>query len=69
MTEDEKVFGKGVWVHCNQHGRAHLTGWCTVSPSEKTKLDTAGTHAEAQRAAQDECRQKGLWLYADTKRT
>lgn len=60
LTEDARVFGKDAWVHCGSHGRPHTTGWCTVSPANKTLL-TAKAHAPAM----DECRRRGLWLYED----
>ena len=45
-TEDEMVFGKDAWVYCNQHMKAHQTGWCTVSARDKVGLGVA-TAAEA----------------------
>lgn len=60
-TEDQEVFGKDVFVHCDSHGRPHLTGWCGVSPTKKTLLESK-TYVDAV----TECREKGLWLYQDT---
>lgn len=42
---DDTVFGVP-FVFCNQHLRAHGTGWCTVSNVEKVTL-RATTHGEA----------------------
>lgn len=55
---DNEVFGDNVFVHCDSHGAPHRTGWCTVSVSEKTLLEST-TYAEAV----DECKARGLWLY------
>jgi hypothetical protein len=57
---DNEVFGDNVFVHCDSHGAAHETGWCTVSVREKTLL-TATTLVEAEK----ECKERGLWLYRD----
>lgn len=59
--EDARVFGVGAWVYCNQHMRPHLTGWCTVSPRNKTKLD-----ATNDKAAYEECRLKRFELFGES---
>ena len=61
--EDARIFGENVWVYCDQHMRPHLTGWCTVGPRNKTKLD-----ATDMKAAFQECRDKGYELYEDLQR-
>jgi hypothetical protein len=60
LTEDEQAFGVGAWVYCNQHMRAHQTGWCSVSPRDKVGLGVA-----TGREAYDKCREWGFALYAD----
>lgn len=40
VTEDEKEFGVDAIVYCKQHLRPHATGWCTVSNSDKVKLES-----------------------------
>jgi len=42
MTDDERVFGRDAWVYCTQHVKAHLTGWCSVSPNDKIGLGVYG---------------------------
>lgn len=59
-TEDEIAFGKGAWVYCNQHMRAHQTGWCTVANRDKVGLGVSTVQE-----AEDKCRQWGFPLYAD----
>ncbi len=59
-ADDFTVFGDCV-VYCNQHLAPHRTGWCTVNPKNKTKLDAT----EVDAAAADECRAKGFKLYSD----
>jgi len=59
-TEDVIAFGKDAWVYCNQHLKAHETGWCTVSPRDKVGLGVK-TAAEAY----EKCRAWGFVLYAD----
>jgi hypothetical protein len=57
-TEDELAFGRKAWIYCDQHMAAHMTGWCTVSNSNKIRLDASnGNDARA------ECERKGLKLY------
>jgi hypothetical protein len=58
MTEDAKHFGENVFVYCSQHLRPHSTGWCTVSVSNKIKLD-----ATDEVAAYAECEAKGYKIY------
>jgi len=48
------------WVYCDQHLRAHITGWCTVSLRNKTLLAANG-HVQAIQ----ECRERGFKLYDD----
>lgn len=60
MTEDEREFGSGVWVYCNQHLRPHQTGWCGVDNRNKTRL-LATSYADAV----VECRARGMRLYQD----
>lgn len=62
--EDAKVFGEGRYVYCNQHMHPHTTGWCTVSPRNKTLLE-----ATERDAAYAECRAKGFELYGETKQS
>lgn len=62
--EDEIAFGKGAWVYCNQHMRAHQTGWCTVSP-----MDKVGLGATTAKEAHAKCRAWGFPLYADRVNT
>lgn len=57
-TEDELAFGRKVWVYCNQHMNPHMTGWCTVSKRNKTKLE-----ATNEEDARTECVAKGFELY------
>lgn len=64
MTEDEGVFGEGVIVYCSSHGRPHFTGWCTVSPRNKTRLESTNIDV-----AYAECRKCGYWLYDDRANT
>jgi predicted RNA-binding protein with PUA-like domain len=58
MTEDEIGFGRKQWIYCSQHMAPHLTGWCTVSNRNKTKLD-----AQNRKDAYNECKRSGLKLY------
>lgn len=58
LTTDEQYFGRAVWIYCNQHLRPHLTGWCTVSNRNKTKLD-----AMSSEAAYEECAAKDMKIY------
>jgi hypothetical protein len=60
--EDTKAFGEGRWVYCSSHMAPHTTGWCTVSPRDKTLLD-----ARDREAAYAECRAKGFDLYGETQ--
>lgn len=53
-TEDEEVFGFDRWVYCKQHGRPHMTGWCTAPASEKILLE-----ARNEVMARLECKEKG----------
>lgn len=59
-TEDEIAFGKDSWVYCNQHMRAHQTGWCSVSPRDKV-----GLGVKTAQEALDKCRAWKFPLYAD----
>lgn len=58
MSEDEQAFGRNTWVYCNQHLRAHKTGWCTVGNRNKIKLDAKDGHE-----AVAECKSRGFELY------
>jgi hypothetical protein len=60
--KDAEVFGENAWVYCQSHMRPHGTGWCSVPPSSKIKLD-----ATEREAAYAECRAKGFDLYGETK--
>lgn len=62
-TADEQHFGANRYVYCNQHLRAHVTGWCTVGNHNKTLLDSTDGHGAAA-----ECRAKGFKLYEDINR-
>lgn len=57
-TEDEATFGSDVYVYCRSHLAPHKTGWCTVDPRDKIKLD-----AKDYASATQECQDKGLELY------
>lgn len=59
-TEDELAFGKDAWVYCNQHMRAHQTGWCGVSPRDKV-----GLGVKTAQEAEAKCRAWGFELYVD----
>lgn len=37
-TEDELAFGKDAWVYCNQHLRAHETGWSSTTADKSVWL-------------------------------
>ncbi len=39
---EELAFGKDAWVYCTQHMKPHLTGWCSVSNSDKLGLGIFG---------------------------
>jgi hypothetical protein len=54
-TEDVRAFGENVWIYCPSHRRPHLTGWCSVNPIDKVRLE-----AKTREAADRECRDKGL---------
>jgi len=58
MTEDEKVFGRDVFVYCHSHLNPHSTGWCTVPASEKVLL-----RATTDREAREECVSRGFKLF------
>jgi hypothetical protein len=58
---DDSVFGVP-FLYCHGHLRAHSSGWCTVSNYEKTPLE-----ATDERAATDEARSKGLYIYLDPR--
>jgi hypothetical protein len=58
-TEDFKEFGDA-WVYCNQHQRAHKTGWCTVSARNKVAL-CSGEKSEEEATAK--CNAWGFKLY------
>jgi hypothetical protein len=45
--DDDTAFGVAQ-VYCNQHMRAHGTGWCTVSNIEKFPLPADVSTAEAE---------------------
>ena len=62
--EDSRIFGEEAWVYCSQHMRPHRTGWCTVSPRNKTALE-----AKTLEAAYAECRERGFDLYDDMTRS
>ena len=57
-TEDELAFGRKRWIYCSQHMRYHMTGWCTVSNSNKIALE-----AKSAEEAHTECAVRGLKLY------
>ena len=57
-TEDELEFGRRRWIYCNQHGRPHMTGWCTVGNRDKILLE-----ALTQDSVYDECWHRGLNIY------
>lgn len=57
---DVAAFGADAWVYCNQHMRAHQTGWCTVSPRDKV-----GLGVKTAQEAYNKCRAWGFPLYAD----
>jgi len=59
-ADDFAVFGDCI-VYCDQHLAPYRTGWCTVNPRNKTKLDAKEVDAEAA----EECRVKGFKLYSD----
>jgi hypothetical protein len=61
-AEDERVFGKGVWVYCKSHMRPHCTGWCTVDPRDKVAIE-ATNYAQAY----VECKAKGYSIFGDDK--
>lgn len=58
-TEDFEKWGD-IWVYCNQHLRAHPTGWCSVDVRDKTPLEATG-HVQAIQ----ECRDRGFKLFDD----
>lgn len=62
--KDAEVFGESALVYCKSHMRPHGTGWCSVDPNEKIKLD-----ATEREAAYAECRAKGYELYDDLKKS
>lgn len=64
------------WVHCDQHGGAHLirpdgTCWCGCIDDLPnvgrygTLLETVGDKHEDHVKAIQECKAKGLWIYSD----
>lgn len=59
-TEDVAAFGKDAWVYCNQHMRAHQTGWCSVAARDKV-----GLGVKTAEEAEVKCRAWGFELYAD----
>lgn len=62
IEDDVLVYGSSVLVYCTKHLRPHSTGWCSVPPSGKVKLD-----ALTVEEAYAECRSKGFALYEDRK--
>lgn len=60
ITDDEREFGRDRWVYCKAHVRPHITGWCTVSASEKVLLD-----ARAPDDAAAEAKAKGFKIYGE----
>jgi hypothetical protein len=60
VIEDERVFGKDVWIYCNQHLRPHMTGWCTVAVRNKVALK-----ATDAASAYTECQKRRFKLYDD----
>jgi len=60
-TPDFKEWGRA-WVYCDQHQRAHMTGWCTVGVSNKVCLcDGDKTEDEAT----EKCRRWGFKMRYD----
>lgn len=57
QTDDMQKYGD-VIVYCKQHLRPHRTGWCTVSLTDKVKLD-----ASTLETAYVECETKGYKLF------
>lgn len=60
VLADERAFGKDAWVYCNQHMKAHQTGWCSVSPRDKVGLGVT-----TAQEAYEKCRAWGFTLYSD----
>lgn len=57
---DVAAFGRGAWVYCKQHMRAHETGWCSVGVYDKI-----GLGVKTVDEALAKCREWGFPLYAD----
>jgi hypothetical protein len=57
---DVATFGRGAWVYCKQHMKAHEVGWCSVSVRDKIGLGVA-----TAKEAQQKCRDWGFELYHD----
>jgi hypothetical protein len=57
---DVATFGRGAWVYCRQHMRAHETGWCSVGAYDKL-----GLGVKTAQEAYAKCREWGLELYRD----
>lgn len=63
------------WVHCNQHGAPHYLNddgscWCgCIKDAPNFGRNGTALEAQTQNEAAEECRKRGLWLYADLEQT